>query len=118
MRFFYFLFFSLCGRGGLWIFMNKKESEFQARLIKELKDIFKGCLVIKLDPTYIQGIPDLLILYKDKWASLECKKSKSASKRPNQEYYVNLMNKMSFSRFISPENKEEVLNDIQQAFKS
>lgn len=98
--------------------MNKKESEFQSKLIKELKEIFKGCLVIKLDPNYIQGIPDLLILYNNKWASLECKKSSTAKKRPNQDYYVELMNKMSFSRFISPENKEEVLNDIQQAFKS
>lgn len=98
--------------------MNKKESEFQSKLIKELKETFKGCLVIKLDPNYIQGIPDLLILYNNKWASLECKKSSTAKKRPNQDYYVELMNKMSFSRFISPENKEEVLNDIQQAFKS
>lgn len=98
--------------------MSKKESEFQSKLIKELKETFKGCLVIKLDPNYIQGIPDLLILYNNKWASLECKKSSTAKKRPNQDYYVELMNKMSFSRFISPENKEEVLNDIQQAFKS
>ena len=98
--------------------MNKKESEFQSKLIKELKETFKGCLVIKLDPNYIQGIPDLLILYNNKWASLECKKSSTAKRRPNQDYYVELMNKMSFSRFISPENKEEVLNDIQQAFKS
>lgn len=98
--------------------MDRKESEFQSKLIKELKETFKGCLVIKLDPNYIQGIPDLLILYNNKWASLECKKSSTAKKRPNQDYYVELMNKMSFSRFISPENKEEVLNDIQQAFKS
>lgn len=98
--------------------MNKKESEFQAGLIKELKDIFDGCLVLKQDPNHVQGIPDLLILYKDKWASLECKRSDDSPVRPNQRYYVNKMNEMSFSRFISPENKEEVLNDIQQALKS
>lgn len=95
----------------------KKESQFQAELIKELKDRFNGCMVMKLDSGYIQGIPDLLILYKKKWATLECKKFAKAKKRPNQEYYVDLMNKMSFSRFISPENKEEVLNALQQAFK-
>lgn len=93
------------------------ENRFQANLIKELKKIFPGCIVMKNDANYIQGIPDLLILYKNKWASLECKKSASANKQPNQEYYVGRMNEMSFSRFICPENKEEVLYELQQAFK-
>lgn len=94
-----------------------KESDFQSNLIKELKKRFEGCIVTKLDSGYIQGIPDLLILYKKKWATLECKKEANANKRPNQDYYVNLMNKMSFSRFIFPENKEEVLDELEQAFK-
>ena len=99
--------------------MSKKlERDFQAGLIKELKKIFEGCLVMKTDPTYIQGIPDLLILYKDKWAALEVKRSLTAPKRPNQEYYVNMLNGMSFSKFISPENKEEILNELQQTFFS
>lgn len=94
------------------------ENKFQAKLIKELKERFPGCIVMKNDSSYIQGIPDLLVLYNDKWASLECKKNASARKQPNQEYYVGRMNEMSFSRFICPENQEEVLNDLQQAFKS
>lgn len=94
------------------------ESNFQANLIKELKNRFPGCIVTKNDADYIQGIPDLLILYNDKWASLECKRSANAKKQPNQEYYVGRMNEMSFSRFICPENKEEVLNELQQAFQS
>ena len=98
--------------------MSKLERDFQSGLIKEIKKRFNGCLVMKTDPTYIQGLPDLLILFKDKWASLEVKRSLNASKRPNQEYYVDLMNKMSFSRFICPENKEEILNELQQAFFS
>lgn len=97
---------------------TKLERDFQANLIKELKAQFTGCIVTKLDAGHIQGIPDLLILYKDKWATLECKKSARAKKRPNQEYYVGLMNEMSFSRFICPENKEEVLYELQQTFKS
>ena len=97
---------------------TKLERDFQAHLIKELKELFVGCIVTKLDASHIQGIPDLLILYKDKWATLECKKSARAKKQPNQEYYVGLMNKMSFSRFICPENKEEVLHDLQQTLRS
>lgn len=93
------------------------ENSFQAKLIRELKELFPGCIVMKNDASYIQGIPDLLILYKNRWASLECKKNMRAKKRPNQEYYVGLMNEMSFSRFICPENKEEILNELQQAFK-
>lgn len=95
-----------------------RESDFQSKLIKELHNLFEGCIVTKLDSSHIQGIPDLLILYKDKWATLECKKGHGSSKRPNQNYYVNLMDKMSFSRFICPENKKEVLHELQQTFKS
>lgn len=95
---------------------SKLESGFQDRLREDLKKLFPGCLIFKMDQ--IQGIPDLLVLYKDKWATLECKKSANAKKQPNQEYYVGMMNDMSFSRFICPENKEEVLNDLQQTFKS
>ncbi len=96
---------------------SKLERDFQAKLIKELEKLFKGCLVMKLDSGYLQGIPDLLVLYKNKWATLECKKTTKAKKQPNQSYYVGLMDKMSFSRFICPENKEEVLNDLQRAFR-
>lgn len=96
--------------------MSKLERDFQSGLIKEIKRMFDGCIVMKTDPTYIQGLPDLLILFKDKWAALEVKRSLNASKRPNQEYYVDLMNKMSFSKFICPENKEEILNELQQTF--
>lgn len=93
------------------------ENSYQKSLIKKIKNTFKGSLVFKLDPTYIQGSPDLLILYKNKWATLECKKNNKSKKQPNQEYYVSLMNEMSFSKFISPENEEEVLNELQQAFE-
>ena len=89
---------------------------FQAKLKKELKEMFPGCIVTKLDSGDIQGIPDLLILYKNKWATLENKKNAKAVKQPNQEYYVDKMNDMSFSRFIYPENKETVLNELKEMF--
>ena len=92
------------------------ENEFQSKLIKEIKRRFPGCIVLKNDPTYIQGIPDLIILHNDKWGALECKKNSKASKRPNQEYYIGIMNQISFARFIYPENKDEVLYDLEQHF--
>lgn len=98
--------------------MAVRENTFQAALIKELKDLFPGCVVLKNDPNYIQGFPDLTILYKDKWAVLECKKSLSASKRPNQRYYVDMLGEMSYANFICPENREDVLDELQQAFVS
>ena len=94
------------------------EGAFQSDLIKELKDIFPGCMIVKNDPDYIQGIPDLLILYGNRWAMLECKRSSSASHRPNQDYYIQKLGEMSYASFISPENKERVLNELQQAFQS
>ena len=102
-------------KGGLLMARSVRlESGFQDRLIDELEALFPGCLVLKQDAR--QGIPDLLILYGDRWASLECKQFEGARKQPNQDYYVDLMNEMSFSRFIYPENKEEVLYELQQAF--
>ena len=97
--------------------MGKLENRFQRELIKELKDLFPGCIVMKNDPDYIQGIPDLTILYGDRWATLECKRSEKAKHQPNQDYYVDTMNEMSFSRFIFPENKEAILDELQSALR-
>ena len=94
-----------------------KESQFQSSLIKEIRNRFPGCIIFKTDPSYLQGAPDLLILYKDRWASLEVKRDKGASHQPNQDYYVETMNNMSFSAFIYPENKEDVLHDMERSLQ-
>lgn len=93
------------------------ENRFKTNLIKDLRAMFPGCIITHLDPNEIQGIPDLLILYGDKWAVLEGKDYADAPHRPNQDYYVELMNEMSFAAFIYPENKEEVLHELQTAFR-
>lgn len=95
----------------------KKENQFQSELIKELKIRFPGCIVMKNDSGYIQGIPDLTILHGKHWAALECKRSGSSSHRPNQDHYISKMNDMSYARFISPENKEEVLYELEHALQ-
>lgn len=97
---------------------EKLERDYQSKLIKNIKSLLPGCIVLKNDPTYIQGIPDLTILYENKWATLECKRSKKAKRRPNQDYYVGVMDKMSFSRFICPENEKEVLGELQSTLRS
>lgn len=94
------------------------ENKFQSKLIKEIKDRFPGCIVMKNDSSYIQGIPDLIVLFRNKWAALEVKKSNTASHRPNQDYYVDKMNDMSYAAFIYPENKEEVLNGMARSFEN
>ncbi len=95
-----------------------KENEFQSQLIKDVKNLLPGCYVLKNDPNYIQGFPDLLILYKDKWAALECKRSENASRRPNQEFYISSLRDMSYASFVYPENREEVLNELERALES
>lgn len=93
-----------------------RENSFQRHLKHEIEQRFPGCYILKNDPNYIQGFPDLLILYKNRWAALEVKQSSTASHRPNQDYYVKKLNDMSFASFIFPENKEEVLNAMEQSF--
>lgn len=94
------------------------ENRFKTNLVRELKERFPGCIVLHIDPNEIQGMPDLLVLCGDKWAALEVKRSANAPHRPNQDYYVDLMNRMSYAAFIYPENKEEILDDLQRSFAS
>lgn len=89
---------------------SRLESGFQDRLRDEIKDMFPGCYIFKMDQ--IQGIPDMLILYGNKWAFLENKKNVDAPHRPNQDYYVCLFDNMGFASFIYPENKDEVLEEL------
>ena len=98
-------------------FLVMNENKFQSNLKKEIRSRFPGCYILKTDPTDIQGMPDLLILHGNKWASLEVKKSKSAPKRPNQDYRVNELNAMSYAAFIYPENKEEILDEMARLFE-
>ena len=97
----------------------KVEAEYQRKLITKIENRFPGAIVNKNDPVSIhrQGYPDLLILYKNKWAALETKRVTGASKRPNQGYYVNLLNSMSYASFIYPENEEQVFNELDEVFK-
>ena len=92
-----------------------RENKFQAKLIKEIESRLPGCLVLKNDANYIQGIPDLSVFYKDRWAFLECKKSSTAEHQDNQDDYIEYAQQNSFGAFIYPENKEDILNALQQA---
>lgn len=94
------------------------ESKYQSQLIERLEELFPGCVILKNDTDYLQGVPDLLVLYNDRWAMLEVKRAADAPQQPNQAYYVDLFDSMSFGTFIFPENEEEVLRDLQQAFGS
>lgn len=93
-----------------------RENQFQRELIRELKTRFPGCIVLKNDANYIQGIPDLLILWGNRWAALECKQTLYAAHRPNQDFYISKMDNMSFAKFICPENRKEVLHDLERSF--
>ena len=91
---------------------------FQAQLVQKLRGLFPNCIVLKNDANYLQGVPDLLVLWRDRWAALECKGHGKAGEQPNQPYYVEMMNAMSFAAFIHPENEDEVLGALQRAFGS
>lgn len=93
------------------------ERGYQPKLIEKIRKMFPGCMILKNDSAYLQGVPDLVILYRDRWAMLEVKKSAKEPKRPNQDLYVELLDDMSFAAFIFPENEQDVLSDLQQAFE-
>jgi hypothetical protein len=93
------------------------ERQYQSELIKRIKRRFPGSVVLKNDPGYIQGIPDLTVLFNERWGVLEGKRSANEQPRPNQEYYVDLLDQMSFGAFIYPENEEEVLDELQRSWE-
>lgn len=97
--------------------ITQLEADFQADLIDDLEVLFPGCMILKNDTGYIQGIPDLTIFYGNRYAILEVKAYKGAPEQPNQSYYIAMFDRMSFGAFIYPENKEEVLDDLQQALR-
>ena len=94
------------------------ERDYQSGLIKRIRELLPGCFILKNDEQYLQGIPDLTILYGDKWAMLEVKKSRSASHRPNQDHYVAQLNDLGFAAFIYPENESEVLDALQRSLSA
>lgn len=92
---------------------------YKASLIKELESRFPGCVLFNLDPnTTHQGIPDLLILFNERWAMLEVKAAFDSKLQPNQDYWVGFYNELAFASFIYPENEEEVLDELQRSFSS
>lgn len=91
------------------------ERDYQRKLIVKLRRMFPGCVILKNDTDYMQGIPDLTILFETRWAMLEVKGSIDAENQPNQEFYVQELDKMSFAAFIYPENEEAVLDALQYA---
>ena len=94
------------------------ERDYQKKLKKKLEVIFPGCIVLKTDPRQKQGFPDLLVLYGKRWAALEIKNERKASKQSNQPYWVKKLNEMSFASFIFPEIETEVLDELQRSFKA
>lgn len=93
-----------------------KENKYQAHVIQRLKTEFPGVFVLKNDPNYIQGMPDITVLFENKWATLEVKRCQDASHQPNQDYYVKQMNQIGFSRFIFPENEDDVFVELSEHF--
>lgn len=98
---------------------RKRENEFQASLIRLLRESIRNCIVLKNDPSYIQGFPDLTVfLPNGRWAVLECKASMESPYQPNQEYYLDHLNRLGFARMICPENMEDVLHDLYETLLS
>lgn len=94
------------------------ESKYQADLKKRILQMFPGSVVLKNDPSQIQGFPDLSIFCGERWAVLEVKRSVNERHQPNQDHWVDYMNSMSYGSFISPETEEGVLYELQQTFRT
>jgi hypothetical protein len=98
--------------------MRKAEIAYQARLCERIESMFPGCFILRNDPRTTQGLPDILVLIGSTWFMLEVKISADANHQPNQPYYVDMFNSMSFAAFIWPEIEDEVLNELQSTLRA
>lgn len=88
------------------------ESKYQAGLIKRIEVLLPGCLITMNDANHTQGLPDLIVLFRNRWAFLEVKASEKSKERPNQRYYIEEWSRQSFASFIYPENEEAVMREL------
>lgn len=93
-----------------------RESVYQAHVITRVRNLLPGCFILKNDSGYLQGVPDLLVLFLDRWAMLEVKISEDSPFQPNQEFYIDQLNNMSFAACVYPANEEEIMDALQSAF--
>lgn len=94
------------------------EGRFKERLLERLKSEFPGCVILWGNSAMRQGIPDILVLHNQHWAMLEAKESEKAAHQPNQDYYVDILDDMSYAAFVYPENLEGVILDLQHTFRA
>lgn len=96
---------------------SRLEREYQAKLVKKIERLIPGCYVRKHDMQ--QGWPDLLILAPGFWAMIETKREEPGPEdfEPNQEWWIEEFDRMSFSACIYPENEQEVLHALSQAYR-
>lgn len=97
----------------------KKEADFKSKLYKEIRNKFPGTEVIPNDAGYLQGFPDATVyLPNGKYVLLEGKRTENSARQPNQDYYVNDSPLSPNAMFVYPENKKEVLKEIERRYKS
>lgn len=94
------------------------EGKYKTKLSKRIEQRLPGAVILKQDPNLLQGISDLLILWEFVWAALEVKAYRGAPDRPNQGYYVDLLNELSYAAVIYPENEEEILDELESALRA
>lgn len=97
----------------------KLEADYKSGLHERIKDLLPGCWVLINDEQTCPGIPDTLVLWGPHYAFLEVKRKKptrASDWRPNQEWYLDELDEMSFAACIYPENEGEILYALQEAF--
>lgn len=97
--------------------MTKLESKFQSELKADLEKLLPDCVVLVKPGFTLLGFPDLLILYKNQWAALECKRSIDEVYQPGQEWWIAELDGMGFASMICPENRKEILDEVLRSFK-
>lgn len=95
----------------------KLESTFEKEFCKALRQTLGERYTYTFKLTAAKGIPDRLILYKDKYALLEFKQYKNAKKQPGQETWVGHFDNLAYAAIVYPENAEKVMQDILNYFE-
>lgn len=93
------------------------ESKFKEKFFEEFKAKVPQTGILYKASFSKRSYPDVVLLGPNgRWAVLEFKRAEKAARRIHQALHIEILSEMGYARFVSPENSEEVIRELEAYF--